>query len=147
VVGEDGLGHSLDMVVSDDGLSDDALNNGFALDWGWHWVGNSLGNMDWSWDLNDLLNRLDDIIGDIVRLGDVEVLVDNMEFLLDADDGGIHLGGSSESSGDCHLEVGNGWLEDLSGISRNIGGLAKVDFLGHGGGCLVDGGHWSTDDS
>jgi len=64
--------------------------------------------VDGGGDLNDLLDGLDDIIGDIVGLGDLVGLVDDVGLLLDGDDGGVDLGGATESGGDGDVVLRSG---------------------------------------
>ena len=130
--GKDGLSDGLNVVVADDGSSLNVLDDGLA--------GNGGG------DLDDLLDWLDDIIGDIVGPGNIVGLVDNVGLLLDGDDGGVDLGGSTESSGDGNVKLGDGWLENLGGVAGNVGGGSKVNLLADLGWGLVDGGDGGSDD-
>ena len=130
VVGGGGVGggsDGLDVVLPDDGSTLDTLDDGLTGDGGGDGVGDGPGNVDGGGDLNDLLNGLDDIVGDIVGPGDLVGLVDDVGLLLDGDDGGVDLGASTEGSGDGNVEVGDGGLQDLSGVAGNIGGLAEVN--------------------
>ena len=144
--GDDGLGVGLNVVVVNDGSSLNTLDDGLTGDGGWDSVWDGPGNVDGGGDLNDLLDWLDDIIGDIVGPWNLIGLVDNVGLLLDGDDGGVDLGGSTESSGDGNVKLGDGWLEDLGGVAGNVGGGSKVDLLADLGWGLVDGGDWGSDD-
>ena len=124
---EDGGSDGLDVVVPDDGSTLDTLDDGLTGDGGGDGVWDGLGDVDGGGDLNDLLNGLDDIVGDIVGPGDLVGLVDDVGLLLDGDDGGVDLGASTEGSGDGNVEVGDGGLQDLSGVAGNVGGLAEVN--------------------
>jgi len=144
-VGEDGGSDGLNVVVTDDGSSLNALDDWLTGDWGGDSVWDGLGNVDSGGDLNNLLDWLDDIIGDIVGPGNLVGLVDNVGLLLDSDDGGVDLGGSTESSWDGNIKLGDCWLEDLSGVAGNVGGLAQMNLLADLSGCLVDGGDGCAD--
>ena len=145
--GKEGSSHVVNVLVLDDGGTLNTLDDWLANNGGWDGVWDGLGNVDWGGDLNDLLNWLDDIIGNIVRLGDLVGFVDDVGLLLDGDNGRVDLGGAPESGGNSDVEVGDGWLENLSGVSGDVGGGAKVNLLVDLSWGLVDGGHWSTDNS
>jgi len=123
-VGNDGLSIGFNVVLTNDWGSLNVLDDWLALNWGWDSVWDGLGNVDGGWDFNDLLNWLDDIIGDIVGPWDIVGLVDNVGLLLDGNDGWVDLGGATESGWDGNVELWDGWLEDLSGVSGNVGGGA-----------------------
>ncbi len=146
-MGNDGGSNGLNVVVTDNGSSLNALDDWLTSNWGGNSIWDRLGNMDSGGDLNNLLNWLNDIIGDIIGPGNLIGLVDNMGLLLDSDDGGVDLGGSTESSWDGNVKIWDCWLEDLSGIARDIGGLAQVNLLADLSGCLVDGGDWCANNS
>ncbi len=116
-IGEDGGSDSLDVVVTDNGSSLNTLDNWFTGDWGRDRVWDRLGNMDRGGDLNNLLDWLDDLIGDIIGPGNLIGLVNNVGFLLDSDDGRVDLSSSTESSWNGNVKVGDCWLEDLGGIA------------------------------
>lgn len=144
--GKDGLSDGLNVVVADDGSSLNVLDDGLAGNGGGDGVWDGPGNVDGGGDLDDLLDWLDDIIGDIVGPGNIVGLVDNVGLLLDGDDGGVDLGGSTESSGDGNVKLGDGWLENLGGVAGNVGGGSKVNLLADLGWGLVDGGDGGSDD-
>jgi hypothetical protein len=144
-MGNDGGSDGLNVVVTDDGSSLDTLDDWLTSNWGGDSVWDRLGNMDSGGDLNNLLDWLDDIIGDIVGPGNFVGLVDNVGLLLDSDNGGVDLGGSTKSSWDSNVKIGDCWLEDLSGIAGDVGGLSQVNLLADLSGCLVDGGDRCAD--
>ena len=146
-LGKDWLSIGLNVVVANNWGSLNVLDNWLALNWGWDTVWDGLGNVDSCWDLNDLLNWLDDVIRDIVGPWDFVGLVDNVGLLLDGDDGGVDLGGSTEGSWDGNVQVWDGWLQDLSGVSGNICGGAQVNLLADLSWGLVDGGDGGSHDS
>ena len=109
--GKEGSSHGVNVLVLDDGGTLNTLDDWLANNGGWDGVWDGLGNVDWGGDLNDLLNWLDDIIGNIVRLGDLVGFVDDVGLLLDGDNGRVDLGGAPESGGNSDVEVGDGWGE------------------------------------
>lgn len=142
-----GLGNGLDVVVSDNWGSLNVLDDGLTSNGGWDSVWDWPGNMDWGGDLNNLLDRLDDVIGDIDETGHVVGLLDDVGLLLDGHDGGVDLGGAAESAWDGDVQVWDGRLQDFGGVSGDVGGGAQVNLLADDGGCLLDGGDGCADDS
>ena len=80
---ESGLGDNVGVVVSDNGSSLDLLDDGVTLNGSGHFNGNGFGHMDGSGHLNDSLDVLDHIIGDIVGFLNGDGLVNGVDLLLD----------------------------------------------------------------
>merc|ERR1712029_302783 len=96
---ESGLGDNVGVVVSDNGSSLDLLDDGVTLN------GSGLGHMDGSGHLNDSLDVLDHIIGDIVGFLNGDGLVDGVDLLLDLDNSGVDGLGALQGGGHGDLEV------------------------------------------
>jgi len=140
-VQELGLSDNVGVVVSDNGCALDSLHNRLAGNGVGHLNGDGLGDMDGGGDLDDSLNVFDDVIGGRVGFLDMDGLVDGVDLLLDLDDGGVDGLGTLQGGGDSDLEVGDGGLQDLGGVSGDVGGLSQVNLFGDDGGGFVDGGH------
>ena len=81
------------------------------------------------------------VIRSIVRLVDVDWLLDLVNLLHGLHNGGVDSLASPEDGGDGDGKVRGSGLEDPGGVAGDEAGLAKVHLLGHHGGGLVDGGH------
>merc|ERR1712122_250299 len=128
---ESGLGDNVGVVVSDNGSSLDLLDDGVTL--------NGSGHMDGSGHLNDSLDVLDHIIGDIVGFLNGDGLVNGVDLLLDLDNSGVDGLGALQGGGHGDLEVGDGGFQDLGGVSGDVGGLSQMNLFGDDGSGLVDG--------
>ena len=78
-----GLGDNVGVVMSDNGSSLDLLDNGMTLNRCRYIIGNRFGHMDGSGHLNDSLDMLDHVIGNIVGLLNGDGLVNGVDLLLD----------------------------------------------------------------
>ena len=78
-----GLGDNVGVVMSDNGSSLDLLDNGMTLNRCRYIIGNGFGHMDGSGHLNDPLDMLDHVIGNIVGLLNRDGLVNGVDLLLD----------------------------------------------------------------
>ena len=99
--------------------------------------------MDRGRDFDNLFDVFDDVIRDIVGLFNGDGLVDGVDFLLNGDSSRVGGYSSFQGSGDSNFEVGDGGLQDVGGIARNIRGLSQVNLFGDNGGRFVDGGYVS----
>ena len=70
-----------------------------------------------------LLGQERSVIRSIIRLLDMDWVVDIVDLSLGLDNRGVD---SLDSNG----KMGSSWLVDLGGISRNIAGLSIVNLLG-----------------
>ena len=136
---ESGLGDNVGVVVSDNGSSLDLLDDGVTLNGSGHFNGNGFGHMDGSGHLNDSLDVLDHIIGDIVGFLNGDGLVNGVDLLLDLDNSGVDGLGALQGGGHGDLEVGDGGFQDLGGVSGDVGGLSQMNLFGDDGSGLVDG--------
>jgi len=142
-VGNSGLSYDVSVVVSDNGGTLDPLDDGLAGNGVGDLNGDGLGDMDGGGHLDDSLNVFDDIVGNFVGLLNMDGLVDGVDLLLDLDDGSIDGLGTLEGGGHGNLEVGDGGLQDLGGVSGDVRALAQMNLFGHNGSGFVDGGHIS----
>ena len=74
-------------------------------------------------DMGVLLGQERSVIRNIIRLLDMDWVVDIVDLSLGLDNRGV---GSLDSNG----KMGSSWLVDLGGISGNIAGLSIVNLLG-----------------
>ena len=144
--GDSGGSVGAGVGVLDDGGGAGDLDDVLSADWDWD--GDLIGplDVDWGWDLHDLLDVLDDVVGDGVGLLHVHGLVDDVVVDAGLDDGGVDLLGALQGSGDSDVELGDDWLQDLGVIAGNVLLGAVVDLLGdHWGGLVHGGGGWGLD--
>ena len=132
------VGDGAAVDVLDDGGGLDPLDDVSAADG--HGHGDLVGplDVDGGGDLDDLLDVLDDVIGDSVWLLNMDGLVDDVVLNGGVDDGGGDGLGSLKGSGHSDVDLGDHWLEDLGVVSGDVGLGAVVDLLGHLLGWLVD---------
>lgn len=140
-VSTDGDGSSNMVGVGHDGGGNGLLDDGLTLDS--YGVGDIVGgiNMDGGGDLNNLLGVEGGIIRDLDTSLNIDGLVDSVDLGLGLDNGGTDRLATTENSGDLDGKMRGGGLVDGGSVSRDIAGLAQVNFLGDDGGGLVDGGH------
>lgn len=138
---EGGLGHDVGVVMPDNGSAVGFLDDGLTLDGVRLGDGVGPGHMDGSGDLDDPLDGFDHVIGHVVGLFNGVGLVDCVDLLLDGDDGSIDGLGALQGGGHGDPEVRNSGLEDLSDVSRDVGGLSQMNLLSDDGGGVVDGGY------
>merc|ERR1712062_128726 len=100
-----GLGDNVGVVMSDNGSSLDLLDNGMTLNRCRYIIGNRFGHMDGSGHLNDPLDMLDHVIGNIVGLLNGYGLVNGVDLLLNLDNGSIDGLGALQGGRDSDLEV------------------------------------------
>jgi len=132
--------------VLDDGGGAADLDDVLSTDWDWDWHLIRPLDVDGGGDLHDLLDVLDDVVGDGVGLLHVDGLVDDVVVDTGLDDGGVHGLGALESSGDSDVELGDDWLQHLGVVAGDVLLGAVVDLLGHHWGGLVHGfGGWGLD--
>ena len=87
-----------------------------------------------------LLGQERSVIRSIIRLLDMDWVVDIVDLSLGLDNRGVDSLGSLEDSWDSNGKMGGSWLVDLGGISGNIAGLSIVNLLGDNWCGLVNGG-------
>ena len=88
-------------------------------------------------DRGVLLGQERSVIRSIIRLLDMDWVVDIVDLSLGLDNRGADSLGSLKDSWDSNGKIGSSWLVDLGGISGNIAGLSIVNLLGHNWSWLV----------
>merc|ERR1719336_3354964 len=132
--------------VLDDGGGAGDLDDVLSTDWDWDWHLIGPLDVDGGGHLHDLLDVLDDVVGDGVGLLHVDGLVDDVVVDTGLDDGGGDRLSALESSGDSDVELGDDWLQHLGVVAGDVLLGAVVHLLGHHWGWLVHGGGgWGLD--
>jgi len=137
VSGVDGrVGDGASVHVLDDGSGHGLLDDVSSTDWDWD--GDLIGplDVDGGWDLDHLLDVLDDVIGHVVGLLHVDGLVDDVLLGPLLDDGGGDAVGALEGGGHSNVDLGDHGLEDLGVVAGHVLLLGVVGLLGD---------HWGWD--